>query len=306
MLTGVLNQLNQNIKGIAALFLAHIIWGAMPVYWKALKAISSFEILGHRVIWSVFFTLILMLAHKNRSIFMKMLRERKNDVFWLAGGGFLISFNWGLYIWAVNHGRILETSLGYFINPLVSMFFGVMFFKEKLNKIQMIALALAMLGVSAELATVGSIPLVSLGLAISFGLYGVLKKSVKAKPDIALFIETLTIFPIALVFLIFLQKEGIASFPYDGLTNILLAGTGILTSIPLILFAYGAARVPLTTIGFVQYITPTLSFMLGVFVYSESINMSRVITFIFIWTALAVYTADAVLKSRRRHDSSRA
>ena len=294
----MLDQVSQNLKGIAALFLAYFIWGAMPVYWKALKAISSFEILGHRVIWSALFTLILMFAHKNRYILKQMIKERKNDVFWLAGGGFLISFNWGLYIWAVNHGRILETSLGYFINPLVSMFFGMIFFKEKLNKIQTAALVLAVIGVSAELAAVGSIPLVSIGLALSFGSYGVLKKAVRVKPDIALFIETLTVSPIALAFLVFLQKEGTASFPYDGLTNILLVGTGILTSIPLILFAYGASRVPLTTMGFVQYVSPTLSFILGVFVYGEPIQMSRITTFIFIWAALAVYTADAVLKSR--------
>lgn len=298
--------MNQNIKGIVALFIAYFIWGAMPVYWKALKAISSFEILGHRVVWSAFFTLILMFAHKNRKILKEILKERKSDVFWFAGGGFLISFNWGLYIWAVNHGRILETSLGYFINPLVSMLFGMMFFKEKLNKIQMVALALAVIGVSVELIAVGSIPLVSIGLALSFGLYGVLKKTVKAKPDIALFIETLTIFPIALAFLMFFQKEGIASFPYDGLTNILLAGTGILTSIPLILFAYGAARVPFITIGFVQYVSPTLSFMLGVFVYSEPLRLSRITTFVFIWTALAVYMADAIFKSRRRPGSIKA
>lgn len=302
----MLDQVSQNIKGIAALFLAYFIWGTMPVYWKTLKAISSFEILGHRVIWSALFTLILMFAHKNRNILKQMIKERKNDVFWLAGGGFLISFNWGLYIWAVNHGRILETSLGYFINPLVSMFFGMMFFKEKLNKIQTAALLLAVIGVSVELAAVGSIPLVSIGLALSFGSYGVLKKAVRAKPDIALFIETLTVSPIALAFLVFFQKDGTASFPYDGLTNILLAGTGVLTSIPLILFAYGASRVPLTTMGFVQYVSPTLSFILGVFVYSEPIQMSRITTFIFIWAALAVYTADAVFKSRRISESSKA
>ncbi|MDD4159465.1 MAG: EamA family transporter RarD [Synergistaceae bacterium] len=295
--------MNHNIKGIAALFLSYFIWGAMPVYWKALEAISSFEILGHRVIWSVLFTFILILTDSNRISFITMLKEMKKDVFWLACGGFLISFNWGLYIWAVNHGRILETSLGYFINPLVSMFLGMMFFRERLNKIQAAALCLALIGVGSELLAVGSIPLLSIALALSFGLYGVLKKTVRVTPYLALFIETLTVSPIAFIFLMFLQKEGTASFPYDGLTNMLLAGTGIMTSIPLILFAYGAARVPLTTTGFVQYISPTLSFMLGVFVYNEPIQISRITTFIFIWTALAVYTADAVLKNRHNPDS---
>lgn len=298
-------QVSQNLKGIVALFIAHFIWGAMPIYWKALKSISSFEILGHRVIWSAFLTLFLMFMRKNRKILMQTLKERRDVLLWLAAGGFLISFNWGLYIWAVNQGRILETSLGYFINPFISMFFGRILFKEKLNKIQMSALVLAVIGVSVELLAAGSIPLVSIGLALSFGLYGVLKKSIKVKPDVALFIETLAISPFALLFLIFLQKEGIASFPYDGLINILLVGAGILTSVPLIFFAYGAALVPLTTTGFVQYVSPTLSFMLGIFVYSEPIRMSRMITFIFIWTALAVYSTDAVLKSRHKLDSSR-
>ncbi len=293
-------QVEQNSKGIIALFLAYFIWGSMPVYWKAMEAVSSFEILGHRVIWSALFTFILMFTHKNRMIFFEMLKEKKSQVAWLAGGGFLITFNWGLYIWAVNHGRILETSLGYFINPLVSIFFGMMFFNERPNMMQTAALSLAVLGVGVELFAVGSVPLVSIGLAISFGLYGVLKKTVRAKPDIALFVETLTVSPLALAWLIYLQKNGSAFFPYGGTMDLLLAGTGIMTSIPLILFAYGAARVPLTTIGFVQYVSPTLSFLAGVFLYSEPISMSRITTFIFIWAALAIYSADAVFSKRYR------
>ena len=301
----MLYWMNQNAKGIGALSLAYFIWGLMPIYWKALERISPSEILGHRIVWSALLTFILISAHKNRKILSEILTKRKKDVLWLAVGGFTISFNWGLYIWAVNHGRILESSLGYFINPLFSMFFGMVFFNEKLNRVQTLALALAILGVLVELLTVGSIPFVSIGLAISFGLYGVLKKVVKAPPATALFIETLTVTPIALAWLMFLQKAGSASFPYDVFTNIMLAGTGILTSIPLILFAYGAARVPLTTIGFAQYITPTISFMLGVFVYDEPMQMSRIFTFIFIWIALAVYSADALSKNRKKLDSRR-
>lgn len=298
-------KMNQNAKGIGTLSLAYFIWGLVPFYWKALGHIPSLEILGHRIVWSALFTFILISGHKNREILSEMLAGSKKDVLWLAAGGFIISFNWGLYIWAVNHGRILESSLGYFINPLFSMFFGMMFFNEKLNRVQTLALALAILGVSVELLTVGSIPFVSIGLALSFGLYGVLKKVVKAPPAAALFIETLTVTPFALACLVFLQKAGSASFPYDSFTNIMLAGTGILTSIPLILFAYGAARSTLTTIGFAQYITPTLTFMLGVFVYNEPIQMSRISTFIFIWAALVVYSADALLKNRHKPNSKR-
>jgi chloramphenicol-sensitive protein RarD len=274
-------------------------WGAMPIYWKAIEAVSSFEILGHRVIWSVVFTLVLITLKRNWQVIGKMLRSRKKDVLWLAAGGFLISFNWGLYIWAVNGGRILETSLGYFINPLLSMFLGMIFFKEKLNRIQTLALVLAVLGVSIELVAAGSLPLVSLGLAISFGLYGVLKKTVAVEPEIALFTETVTVAPFALAWLIFLQKEGLSSFPYDSMTNLMLAGAGIMTSIPLLMFAYGASRVPLTTVGFVQFVTPTLSFAIGLLIFKEDINMNRVFTFMFIWAALILYTTDLVFSGRK-------
>lgn len=276
-------------------------WGAMPIYWKAIEAVSSFEILGHRVIWSVVFTLVLITLKRNWQVIGKMLRSRKKDVLWLAAGGFLISFNWGLYIWAVNGGRILETSLGYFINPLLSMFLGMIFFKEKLNRIQTLALVLAVLGVSIELVAAGSLPLVSLGLAISFGLYGVLKKTVAVEPEIALFTETVTVAPFALAWLIFLQKEGLSSFPYDSMTNLMLAGAGIMTSIPLLMFAYGASRVPLTTVGFVQFVTPTLSFAIGLLIFKEDINMNRVFTFMFIWAALILYTTDLVFSGRKSH-----
>ncbi|MBP8632228.1 MAG: EamA family transporter RarD [Synergistaceae bacterium] len=291
--------MTRNAKGIIALFSAYLMWGAMPIYWKAIEAVSSFEILGHRVIWSVVFTLVLITLKRNWQVIGKMLRSRKKDVLWLAAGGFLISFNWGLYIWAVNGGRILETSLGYFINPLLSMFLGMIFFKEKLNRIQTLALVLAVLGVSIELVAAGSLPLVSLGLAISFGLYGVLKKTVAVEPEIALFTETVTVAPFALAWLIFLQKEGLSSFPYDSMTNLMLAGAGIMTSIPLLMFAYGASRVPLTTVGFVQFVTPTLSFAIGLLIFKEDINMNRVFTFMFIWAALILYTTDLVFSGRK-------
>ena len=291
--------MTRNAKGIIALFSAYLMWGAMPIYWKAIEAVSSFEILGHRVIWSVVFTLVLITLKRNWQVIGKMLRSRKKDVLWLAAGGFLISFNWGLYIWAVNGGRILETSLGYFINPLLSMFLGMIFFKEKLNRIQTLALVLAVLGVSIELVAAGSLPLVSLGLAISFGLYGVLKKTVAVETEIALFTETVTVAPFALAWLIFLQKEGLSSFPYDSMTNLMLAGAGIMTSIPLLMFAYGASRVPLTTVGFVQFVTPTLSFAIGLLIFKEDINMNRVFTVMFIWAALILYTTDLVFSGRK-------
>jgi len=290
---------NENKSGVLTLFLAYFCWGAMPLYWKALESIPSAEILGHRVIWSAVFTLLLIVMQKSWGTVTDFMLTQRKKALCLAGGGFLITFNWGLYIWAINHGRILESSLGYFINPLVSVFFGMLFFHERLRPFQMTALLLALSGVALELISVGSIPLVSLGLALTFGLYGVLKKAVAISPSAGLFIETMTVMPFALLWLIWAQEKGVASYPYDAWRDILLAGTGVMTSVPLIMFAYGAKRVPLTTLGFVQYISPTLTFLIGTFVYNEPLRSSRICTFVFIWAALAIYTFDAFMHGRK-------
>jgi chloramphenicol-sensitive protein RarD len=290
---------SENKSGVMALFLAYFCWGSMPVYWKALQSIPSSEILGHRVIWSAVFTLFLIVMQKNWGTVVRFITTERKKALCLAGGGFLITFNWGLYIWAINHGRILESSLGYFINPLVSVFFGMLFFHEKLRRFQLAALMLALSGVAVELIAARSIPLVSIGLAMSFGLYGVLKKAVPVAPSIGLFIETITVTPFALAWLVWVQENGAASFPYDYWSDMLLAGTGVMTSIPLLLFASGAKKVPLTTLGFVQYISPTLTFLIGTLIYSEPLNVSRICTFVFIWAALVLYTADAFMHTRK-------
>ncbi len=292
------DYLSENKKGILALFLSYFWWGSTPAYWKALENISSSEILGHRVVWSALTILALIIAQGHWRAVARFIRYEREKVVYLAAGGFLITLNWGIFIWAINHGRILECSLGYFINPLVSILFGVVFFKEKLNKYQIAALMLATAGIVVELIAVNSIPIVSISLALTFGLYGVLKKAIPITPATGLFIETLTVTPFALAWLFFVQKSGVAAFPYNAATNILLAGTGIMTCIPLILFAYGAKRVQLTTLGFVQYISPTITFFIGTLVYNEPLHLSRICTFAFIWTALVIYTADAVARSK--------
>ena len=229
-------------KGAAAAFLSYLWWGSMPLYWKALSSVSSSEILGHRVVWSAIFTFALIAVtgqwHKTTAFAVK----NKRKTLWLFLG-YLITLNWGLYIWAVNAGRILETSLGYYINPLVSMFFGMLFFGEKLRRAQRIAIAIAAAGVCIQIITIREIPLVSLGLALSFGLYGVLKKAVSIEPSVALLIETLSAAPAALAYLCWLQHTGAANFPYSLTTDLLLAGTGVMTSVPLLLFAYAAQRI---------------------------------------------------------------
>ena len=286
--------MGESNKGALALFIAYLWWGAMPVYWKAISHVASTEILAQRVIWSMVYTLAVILIYRDWRSVADFVRSSRAGFLCLIGGGFLITANWGLYIWAVNHGRILESSLGYFINPLVSMFLGLVFFREKLRGLQWAALVCAAVGVCVELAVTGSIPLVSLGLAFTFGLYGALKKAVRIQPAAGLFIETAVAAPFALIYLFTLQKSGVSSYPYDMTTNLLLAGTGVMTSIPLILFAFGAKRVRLTTIGFIQYISPTLTFIIGTLVYDEPLHLSRIVTFAFIWCALAVYSVDAI------------
>ena len=292
--------MNKAQKGASALFAAYFLWGAMPLYWKMLEHISSFEILCHRVVWSALFTAILLATRRQVRYAVDFVRREPKKALTLCAGGFMIAFNWGMYIWGINHGHVLECSLGYYINPLVSMFLGLVFFREKMDRLQTAALLLAAAGVTVELIAVRSIPMLSLGLALTFGLYGALKKAIPIDSSASLCIETISVTPAALVCLFWLQHAGYAAFPYDPLTFLLLAGAGITTAFPLILFAYGAKNVRMTTMGFIQYTSPTLLFILGTFLYNEPLRQSRVLTFVFIWAALAVYGYDTIKKERIR------
>jgi len=291
--------LKESQKGAAALFAAYVCWGSMPIYWKAIGSLSSCEILAHRVVWSMLFTLVLALVQGKLESIREITKDRRG-VLCLLCGGFLITANWWLYIWAVNNGRILETSLGYFINPLVSMALGMLFFREKLRRLQKIALALAVSGVFAEFVVARSLSAVSIGLALTFGIYGALKKAVSFDPVTGLLIETSAVTPFALAWLIMGQRAGLFSFPYGAATDLLLAGTGIATSIPLILFAFGARRVRLVTLGFVQYVSPTFTFAIGTLIYREPLSSARLYTFACVWTAILLYTADALLSGDGR------
>ncbi|MDO5116128.1 MAG: EamA family transporter RarD [Synergistaceae bacterium] len=285
-------------RGALAAFLSYIWWGSMPLYWKLLQNVPSTEILSHRVLWSAVFTFVVLLLTKKCGGTLAFLRENPRKGLWLAAGGFLITINWGLYIWAINAGHILDTSLGYYINPLLSMFFGVLFFGERMNRAQKAALLLAFAGVALQIATLGEIPFVAFGLALSFALYGVLKKKIPIEPPSALFIETISVAPAALLWLYFIKERANVPISYDTVTFLLLAGTGIATSVPLFLFAYGAGKVRLTTIGFIQYVSPTMAFIIGTLVYHEPLNICKIITFCCIWCAIALYSADLALSGR--------
>lgn len=228
--------MKESVKGTIALFFSYIAWGLHPLYWKLLQHVSSMEILMHRVLWSVVFGVALVTMQRHWGAFRTFLRCDKKGLAWLAAGGFSVALNWFLFIWAVNHGRILETSLAYFINPLVSMLFGYLFFSERMRPLQKGAIALAFSGVAMQCWIVGSIPFVSLGIALSFAIYGAIKKKVSVDPGVGLLIETAFVAPIALLYLIYAQRSGVAAYPYTAGTNLLLAGGGVIAAIPLVLF----------------------------------------------------------------------
>lgn len=282
----------------AAVFAAYVMWGVMPLYWKLLQSVDSAVILGHRIVWSVLFTASALLASGK---FIPALRGTdRRTLLMLTASGFTVALNWFLYIYAINHGQILQTSLGYFINPLVSMAFGAVIFKERMRRAQLAAIALAVCGVAFEVAALGELPLMSLGIALTFALYGVFKKKAAIAPTAGLFIETAVILLPAVAWLVHCQASGISRFPYPSAAlNFYLIGTGVVTSVPLILFAWGARRISLTSVGVIQYASPTLSFLIAIFVYGEPLSRTKLISFGFIWTAVILYTAEAIIRGRR-------
>jgi chloramphenicol-sensitive protein RarD len=211
-----------------------------------------------------------------------------------------VTANWGLYIWAVNSGRILESSLGYFINPLVSVLFGTIIFNERLSKIQWLAIGVAAVGVCSEVVALGHLPFVSLGLAFLFGVYGLLKKLSTTEPLVGFTVETLLITPFALFWLIWLQRSGAAHFPYEKWTTILLIGTGAATSIPLIMFAWGVKRSTMTTVGLIQYTSPILMFLIGTIVYHEPVLPVRLLSFVLTWISIIIFTVDTYQAAHKK------
>lgn len=293
------SNMKDSPKGVAAVFLAYIIWGAMPFYWKALISVDSLEILGHRIVWSFLFTLLLILLTSETGRMIRFVRQNPRTLPLLAVSGILVACNWYIYIWAVNHGQILATSLGYFINPLVTMLFGVAVFRERLRPVQWLAIAIATGGVAVEIVALGRLPLVSLGLAATFALYGLMKKKIQVDAASGLFLETTVLLLPALLLLFRLQQAGTAHYPYALSINLLLVGTGILTSSALILFAWGLKTVRLTTSGLIQYTSPTMTFLIALLAYGEPMSRMRTLSFSLIWIGLAVYTFEGVYRRGR-------
>lgn len=280
-------------QGIFFGLAAYVLWGILPVYWKALELVSPFEILSSRFMWSCVFVFLLIIFQKKWLLFTKEVKQVFSNVKTgaaMVAAGITISFNWGTFIWAVNNGHIVETSMGYYINPLVSILFAVVFLRERLDKMQLAAITCAFIGVASMVYSFGKIPWVSLTLAFTFALYGLLKKILPVSALTSIMLETLLITPLALLYEYSLWQQGVSFYASENLQVIMmLTGAGVVTAIPLLLFTAGARLLPLKIIGFLQYISPTLTLLIGVFVYNEAFTASHLMAFGWIWAALLLF-----------------
>jgi len=296
------NTSEQDIRtGIWYALGAYGLWGLAPVYFKWLDGVAATEILIHRVIWSVAVLVVLLTVMRGWPAIRTVFRQPRV----LAGlvlSAAIISVNWLTFIWAVGQGRILESSLGYFMNPLVSIFLGMIFLSERLRPWQWLAIILAGAGVAWQLVLHGSLPWVALVLAFSFGFYGLLRKQIPVDAISGLFIETVIMFPAAIIWLFWLLNSQQLSFGHTDIeTDLLLMAAGLVTSIPLLFFAGAARRLSLTLVGFIQYMAPSITFLLAVLVYGEDLGEGKLVTFALIWLALLVFSMEGVMQKRKRN-----
>ena len=288
-------------KGLLFGVSAYIIWGLLPLYWKLVEEAGAYEILAHRGIWSLLICISLLALRKQlKSAYVMVRSSRTLSLLFLASG--LLTINWGVYIWSVTVNRVVEAALGYYITPLINVTFGVLLLREKLRPSQWIAVALAAAGVVILTLGYGSLPWIALVLAISWGSYSLIKKSLNLGALETLSLETLFAFLPNLVFLLIIQGNGSAEFGSTWTISLLLFGAGAATVIPLLLFNGSTTRLPLSTVGLLQYITPTIMFFIGIFINNEDISMTKVIGFAFIWLALAVLSRDLYRSSRPLDD----
>lgn len=278
---------------------AYLVWGLSPIFWNLLDEVPSLEVLAHRVVWAIPILLLVIAVRGRWHELWKAAADRRTVALAIASG-VLLSVNWGVFIWAVTSGHIVEASLGYFINPLVSVALGVAVLHERLRPAQMLAVAVASAGVLAMTVMLGVVPWVSLALAFSFGFYGLLKKrGAAAGPVEGLLGETTTVGIPLLVYLVVVTVGGHGAFGTAPGTTILLVASGIVTVVPLVLFGAAAQRIPLSTVGVLQYLAPSLQLVIGVVVYDERMTGAEVVGFTLVWIAIAIYTADTLRSPRR-------
>lgn len=282
--------------GTTLAFAAYIAWGLLPIYWKRLSAVESLQILCHRIVWALLFTLAALVVTGRLGELKALFRDGKR-VAYASMAAVLITANWGIYIWAVNSGHVTESSLGYYINPLVSVALGAIFFRDKMDGWTVAAVAVAAAGVALASVLMGALPWISLALALSFGFYGLVKKKAGLPPLAALAAETLIASPFALAFLAFRHASGAGAFGGPDMTaNAMLVLAGVITAVPLLCFAAAANRITLTRMGFIQYVSPTLQLGLGLFVYKERLSPPMAVAFATVVAAVAMY---ALTRGRR-------
>lgn len=285
-------------KGILFALGAHLLWGVLPIYWRMIGGISAFEILAYRIVLSMIFMILMVFVLRKSQTFQRDLNHLFTHPIQLVAiivAGYVITINWGTFIWAVSNGHVLQSSLGYYINPLVSILLAFIFLKERFNKFESLAILFAAIGVLYMTIRVGEFPIISLMLAFSFGIYGLLKKLVQVEAISGITIECIVTAPAGLIYMIYLWQTHQASVGMN-MDTFWLMFSGAVTAIPLILFSAGARRIPLSLTGFIQYVSPTLIFLLGIFVFKEQFDVHQFVTFIFIWIGIALYSISQYVK----------
>jgi len=286
--------------GVAAALAAFVFWGLVPIYYKALQTVGAWEVLAHRIIWSVPVLLVFLAVRDGKNIWQR-LRLPASSIAWLALSGLVLALNWLVFVWAVANDRVLDTSLGYFGTPLVNVFLGFLVLKERLTRYQVVAVIIAALGTVYLAWFLGTPPWVALTLAVSFGTYGLLRKRLDVGPMLGLLWETLLIFLPALVYVFWLASHSSSNFLQSSLSiDLLLVGSSVVTVLPLIWFNMAAQKLPLSILGFFQYIAPSMSFLLAVFLYDERFTQGHAVAFTCIWLALLLVSVEPFRRARRR------
>ncbi|MCU0508426.1 MAG: EamA family transporter RarD [Anaerolineae bacterium] len=290
-------------NGTLVAFLSYVIWGFLPLYWHALDALSPAEILAHRIVWSLVMILG-ALALMRRWTWLGDVRRRPTAYGRYVVTAIILAVNYGVYLWANNSGHLVEASLGYFINPLINVLLGMIFLRERLRPWQAVAVLVALAGVVYLTVDYGRLPWIALTLALSFGTYGLLRKTAGLGSIEGLTLEMAVLFLPSLAYLLVLAGQGVGAFANSSpSTNLLLVGAGAATAVPMLMFTYGARRVTMTTLGILQYVAPTLQFLIGVYIFGEPFDQSRLIGFVVIWIALAIYWIEGFAMYRKRNSA---
>ena len=288
--------------GMMAALSTYLIWGVLPLYWNLLARAEANEILAHRIIWSFVFMVVVLMVTKRWQSFKEDCRalwQDKKRAAILLLAAFTISLNWLTYIWAVNHGHVIDTSIGYYINPLMSVLFGIVFFRERISGLKKISLLLAAIGIVLMTYQLGKLPWVAVVLAVSFSVYGALKKQLHLNPFSSITLETLLMVPFAVPYIGMLMMSPANHFSLATPDLALyLMGTGVVTAVPLVLFSYGANLLPLNVLGFFQYISPTIGLLLGIFFFHETFGMAQISALGFVWVAIVLFTVAESLRGR--------